>query len=206
MRMNDDETNNIPPVYQLIHQATQVAGFDMPSDIKTCSLLRTLAAGKPGGNFLELGTGTGLSTAWILDGMDENSTLLSIDSELEFQGIAGKFLGNDTWLKLIHQEGGKWIQENKYSTFDFIFADTWPGKYELLEETLSLLKTGGYYVVDDMCEQLNWPPGHDLKAQAFMAKLDEIEDVFIIRQVWSTGLILLVKHGRRKAVLEIFTR
>ena len=59
-----------PPFYAEINQATQTAGFTMASDVLTCSLLRTLAASKPAGRFLELGTGTGLSTAWILDGMD----------------------------------------------------------------------------------------------------------------------------------------
>ena len=47
----------------------------MPSDPLTCTLLRTLAASKPGGQFLELGSGTGLSTAWLLDGMDARATL-----------------------------------------------------------------------------------------------------------------------------------
>jgi len=94
--------------------------------------------------------------------MDGNSTLLSIDNELEVQKIAEKFFGNDTRLKLINNDAGKWTQKNKGFEFDFIFADTWPGKYDFLEETLSLLKTGGYYIVDDMCKQPNWPSGHAL--------------------------------------------
>jgi len=193
--MNDNEINNIPPIYHLIRRETESAGFDMPSDLKTCSLLRTLAAGKPNGNFLELGTGTGLSTSWILDGMDESSKLLSIDSDIQFQQIAERFLGGDLRLTLVHGDGAEWIRENKGLKFDFIFADTWPGKYDLLEETLSLLKTGGYYIVDDMCEQPNWPAGHDLKAQALVEKLDGIENVFATKLVWSTGLIILVKQS-----------
>jgi predicted O-methyltransferase YrrM len=35
-------------------------GFTMASDAWTGALLRTLAAAKPGGSLLELGTGTGL--------------------------------------------------------------------------------------------------------------------------------------------------
>jgi len=193
--MDDNRINNIPPVHHLIRRETESARFDMPSDLKTCSLLRALAASKPNGNFLELGTGTGLSTAWILDGMDESAKLLSIDSDLRFQQIAERFLGEDSRLTLVHGDGAEWIRENKGPRFDFIFADTWPGKYDLLEETLSLLKTGGYYVVDDMCEQPNWPSGHDLKAQALVEKLDSIENVVTTKLVWSTGLILLVKRS-----------
>lgn len=74
--MTDTTNQPYPPAYAAIDEATRAHGFTMPSDPLTCSLLRTLAAAKPGGQFLELGTGTGLSTAWILDGMDADSTLI----------------------------------------------------------------------------------------------------------------------------------
>jgi len=38
-------------------------GFTMGSEPRTGALLRTLAASKPGGRFLELGTGTGVGRA-----------------------------------------------------------------------------------------------------------------------------------------------
>jgi predicted O-methyltransferase YrrM len=55
-----------PLAYKSIEEATRKSGFKMASDVLTCSLLRTLASAKPSGKFLELGTGTGLSTSWIL--------------------------------------------------------------------------------------------------------------------------------------------
>lgn len=69
----------------------------MASDLLTGSLLRTLAASKPAGKFVELGTGTGLSTSWILGGIDNDSSLISIDNEPELLKIAGDFweLTND---------------------------------------------------------------------------------------------------------------
>ena len=77
--MNEQIHQEFPKAYYTINEATKISGFTMASDVLTCSLLRTLASSKPGGKFLELGTGTGLSTSWILDGMDERSTLTSID-------------------------------------------------------------------------------------------------------------------------------
>jgi len=56
-----------------------------------------------------------------------------------------------------------------------------------------MLETGGYYIVDDMCEQPNWPPGHDIKAKALVEKLDSLENVALTKLLWSTGLIVLVK-------------
>ena len=164
--MNDAINLNPPFVLKLIEAATNAIGFTMASDVLICSLLRTLAASKPAGKFLELGTGTGLSTAWILDGMDKKSTLISVDNAPEFLNIAQKFLGDDKRLSLITADAGDWVENNKQQKFDFIFADTWHGKYIFLDEVLSMLKKGGLYIVDDMMPQPNWPDGHHEKAQS----------------------------------------
>ena len=79
--MIEEIKQRYPSAYNAIKVATEANGFTMPSEVLTCSLLKTLAASKPGGKFLELGTGTGLSTTWILDGMDETSTLISLDND-----------------------------------------------------------------------------------------------------------------------------
>ncbi len=68
-----------PAVLADIERATRAIGFDMASDAKFGSLLRSLAASKPKSALLELGTGTGMATAWLLDGMDPDSTLLTLD-------------------------------------------------------------------------------------------------------------------------------
>ena len=165
----------------------------MASDVLTCSLLRTLAATKPAGKFLELGTGTGLSTAWILDGMDNHSSLVSIDNAPEFLEIAQRFLGNDNRLNLISSDGGEWISNNKDQKFDYIFADTWHGKYLLLDEVLSLLNKGGLYIIDDMLPQPNWPEGHHEKAINLVNYLETKENLLLTKQVWATGIIVAVK-------------
>jgi predicted O-methyltransferase YrrM len=99
--MVDQITQSIPPSYDDILRETTKLGFTMASEIKTCSLLQTLAASKPGSKFLELGTGTGLSTAWILAGMDADSHLTSIDFDESLLAIARLHLGNDPRLSLV---------------------------------------------------------------------------------------------------------
>lgn len=73
--MNDLLNINEPKALAAIWADTRALGFTMASEPLTCSLLRTLAASKPSARFLELGSGTGLSTAWLLDGMDSRSHL-----------------------------------------------------------------------------------------------------------------------------------
>jgi len=191
--MNQEINQHLPKAYQQIDDATKASGFDMASDVLTCSLLRTLACSKPAGNFLELGTGTGLSTSWILDGMDAESTLTSIDNDDKFLAIAEKFLGDDNSLNLISTDGGEWIEKNKGKKFDYIFADTWHGKYLLLDEAIGMLNKGGLYIIDDMLPQPNWPEGHQEKALKLMEDLESREDLYLTKQVWATGIVIGVK-------------
>jgi spermidine synthase len=191
--MTDDIIQDIPKAYFDIDTATKESGFTMASDIKTCSLLKTLAASKPVGKFLELGTGTGLSTAWILEGMDSNSTLISFDNDEKFLNIAHKFLDKDNRLKLVLSDGEDWIKSNQGQKFDYIFADTWHGKYLLLDEVLEMLNKGGLYIVDDMLPQPNWPDGHQEKAVNFVKYLESRKDLTLTKQNWATGIIIAVK-------------
>lgn len=185
--------HKLPEKYAAIQQATQASGFTMSSDIATGSLLRTLAAAKPDGRFLELGTGTGLSTAWILDGMSRKSSLISIEKDEDFLRVARQYLGDDRRLHLILSEGGDWIEENPTLKFDYIFADTWPGKYRLLEEVLTMLTAGGIYIVDDMLPQPNWPEEHREKAANLLSELENRDDLVLTYQGWATGIIIGVK-------------
>jgi predicted O-methyltransferase YrrM len=191
--MTGEINQQFPKTYKDIQNATLASGFTMASDTLTCSFLRTLAASKPSSKFLELGTGTGLATSWILDGMDDNSTLISIDNEPGFLNIAKGNLEFDKRLTLVLTDGGKWIEENRDQKFDYIFADTWHGKYLLLDEVLLMLNKGGFYIIDDMLPQPNWPNGHDNKVENLVASLETREDLLLTKQNWATGIIVAAK-------------
>ena len=182
-----------PPAYEAIVSATADAGFTMASDLATCRLLRTLAASIPGGRFLELGTGTGLSTSWILDGMDQRSTLVSVDNAANFLAIASRSLGDDRRLTLEESDGGEWIERHKTEKFDYIFANTWHGKYLMLEEALEMVAPGGLYILDDMLPQPNWPEGHQEKAMRLIETLEGRADFTFTSLEWATGIIIGVK-------------
>jgi predicted O-methyltransferase YrrM len=191
--MTEEINQPLPEAYAAINEATQASGFTMASDIMTCSLLRTLAASKPSGKFLELGTGTGLSTSWILDGMDEDSSLVSVDHDNTFLEIARRFLGSDKRLDLVSSDGADWVNSNRQRKFDYIFADTWHGKYLLLDEVLSMLNKGGLYIIDDMLPQPNWPEGHHEKVINLFNYLDKRSDLVLTKQVWATGIVVAVR-------------
>ena len=191
--MTQEIQQKYPKAYRDIDEATKLSGFTMASDVLTCSLLRTLASSKPAGKFLELGTGTGLSTSWILDGMDNESTLTSIDNDPKFLEIAQSSLGRDKRLELACIDGADWVESNKNKKYDYIFADTWHGKYLLLDEVLAMLNKGGLYIIDDMLPQPNWPEGHHEKAINLVSLLEKRDDLLLTKQVWATGIIVAVK-------------
>lgn len=140
----DDTITDFPAGFREIEEATKVIDFDQVSDSLLGSLLSTLAASKPCGNFLELGTGSGLSTSWILQGMDNGSKLKTIDSNGDLVAIATRYLGADSRVEFSAGSGEALILSLEPRSMDFIFADTWPGKYNHIEETLLLLKQGAF--------------------------------------------------------------
>jgi len=191
--MYTDDVHNLPSGLAEIQKHSEAIGFSMPSDLQTGALLRTLVGSKPNAHVLEIGTGTGLATAWLLAGMDANSTLISIDNELTYQAIAKQFLGSDSRLNLVCTDAGNWL-ERQDQPFDLIFADAWPGKYANLNATINSLKPGGLYVIDDMLPQPNWPAGHGDNVTALVADLEKRTDLQLVKLAWSTGILIATKR------------
>lgn len=189
-----DTVDKFPPGYQELLDETEKAEFNQLSDPLLGLLLATLSATKPNGRFLELGTGSGLSTAWMLHGMDTHSSLVTIDNDERLVSIARRYLDDDWRVEFIIGDGAELISDTEPDSIDFIFADTWPGKYHHLDEALSLLKNGGIYVIDDMLPQDGWPEGHSAKANDLVHYLESRDDFLITKMSWSTGIII----GTRK--------
>ena len=191
--MNDSIIQDIPEIHVDIALKSKEIGFTMPSDLYVGSLLKTLIASKPKGRFLEMGTGIGLSLSWMIDGLDSGSKLISVDNDQHLIDIAKGFFGDNTQVDLVCKDGAQWLKEYNGEKFDLIFADAWPGKYSEIELVLDLVKVGGFYVIDDMNKQPNWPVGHENYVSDLVAYLEKRNDFHITKMNWSTGLILAVK-------------
>ena len=191
--MNDTVKTGLPRSYNDLLLKCQEIGFTMPSDLYIGSLLKTLIASKPNSNLLELGTGIGLTLSWMIDGMDENSKICSVDNDPKLIEIANEFFGHDQRASLICADGSDWIKGYKGQKFDLIFADAWPGKYSDLDATLALLKTGGFYIIDDMLGQPNWPKGHQDLVNDLIEVLENRNELQLTKMNWSTGIIIVTK-------------
>jgi len=191
--MNDTIFTSTPPLLQQLEKECQEIGFTMPSDRYIGALLQTLVASKPGGHFLELGTGIGLSLCWMIEGLNQHARIYSIDNDPQLSAIARGYFGKDKRVEIICKDGGEWIKAYQGPLFDLIFADAWPGKYFDLDETLALIKPGGFYIIDDMTPAEDWPEGHHAKAASLIHHLEEHSQFHLTKMSWSTGIIVATK-------------
>ena len=193
--MQENNSVRLPSQLEAIERTTAELEFDMPSERDTGALLRVLAAGKPDGRFLELGTGTGLATAWLLDGMDTASLLHTVDIDRDVSVVAQRFLGEDPRVRFVLEDAIGWLERHRELSFDLIFADAMAGKYERFEAVWERLKPGGLYVADDMLPQENWPDGHGERVAGLLTYLEQRPDCMLVEMAWSSGLAIAAKSA-----------
>jgi predicted O-methyltransferase YrrM len=191
--LNDLDNSRPPAALDAILQETRRLGFTMASEPRTGALLRALAASKPGGRLLELGTGTGAGTAWLLAGMDPGAHLDSVESDPGVLEVARRHLGGDARVAFHLADAAAFLADAPAARYDLVFADTWAGKFTHLDLALSLLRSGGVYVVDDLLPQPSWPEGHAAKVAALVPALEARPGFVAVRLAWASGLVLLVR-------------
>jgi predicted O-methyltransferase YrrM len=185
-----------PPSLEVLQEAAHRIGFTLGSDMLTGLLLRMLATTKPAGQFLELGTGTGFSAAWLLEGMDERAQLLTVDDTERHLAIARAYLGQDPRVTFQLIDGCACIAAlyHERRRFDLIFADMWPGKFVWLEDTLQLLASGGFYVVDHLLPAPDWEPEHHQRVKTFIQTLEHHPLLQVATLEWSTGVLIAARR------------
>jgi predicted O-methyltransferase YrrM len=192
-----DEDRFQPPPRRLasIMADTRKIGFMNWCWPQVGALLRLMAALKPGGRLLEIGTGTGVGTSWLLDGMDAAAQLTTVDTNPKVQAIARTHLGDDRRLTILCEDGAALIKREAPGSLDLIFADGGAGKHSLLDEALALLRPGGLYICDDTRPHPMWPPEHAAKIPPLMTELAARSDFQRLYIDWSSGVVVMVKLG-----------
>ena len=104
--------------------------------------------------------------------MDAAATLLTVDSDPKYSAIAVRHLEHDRRVTFIVEDAAAFLTRMRGNQFDLIFADTWAGKFDYLEEALTMLRPGGLYIIDDMLPQPNWPDGHAPKVPRLIDVLE----------------------------------
>lgn len=123
------------------------------------ALLRALVAGYPAGKICEIGTGAGVSTAWLISGMLPNSSLLSCDINPELASAAQSFFQEFQFVEI---RAGDWEKVlSAEEPFDLLFFDA--NIREILMDSdnwsrvTSLVRIGGKIIMDDLTPVELWP-------------------------------------------------
>jgi predicted O-methyltransferase YrrM len=118
------------------------------------AVLRFLAASIQAKSVVEIGTGAGVSGAWLLRGMAPDGVLTSIDVEPEHQRVA-----KQTYLaagfatsrfRLISGPALEVLPRLTDGAYDIVFGDAAKEEYtQYLDEALRLLRPGGIVAFDN---------------------------------------------------------
>jgi len=148
--------DSLPPLVQLAVARARESGFPYSCEPEVGRLLATLAAHLPAGaRVLELGTGTGVGTAWIAGALLPRTdvAVLSVEKDPATAALAAR----GDWPGFVELRCADALTVlGEAGAFDLIFADAQGGKTEGLDRTIAALAPRGLLVVDDMTPLPGW--------------------------------------------------
>lgn len=120
-------------------------------DATTGALLRLLAAAAGAKAVVELGTGAGVSSLWLLSGMQHDGVLTSVDPETEHQRLARQSLVEAGYgtsrVRLITGEALAVLPRLTDAAYDLLFCDAARAEnLDYLNAALRVLRPGGLVV------------------------------------------------------------
>jgi predicted O-methyltransferase YrrM len=127
-------------------------------------LLRTLA-GATRGTVLELGTGCGVGSAWLLSGLPEGGRLVSVDNDEDRHAAVSGLLGGESCFELLL---GDWRDALARGPFALAFVDVGGAKDEGADEVVERMAVGGVVVLDDFTPGPLYRGEHDERWHRWM--------------------------------------
>src|SRR5713226_2745830 len=113
---------DVPTSVRAARSVAAEAGFDYSSDDRVGRLLSVLAAAVPQrGRILELGTGAGVGTAWIVHGLGDRSDVevTTVEAEQEMEDLAQRQVW-PTYVRFIVDDAVHVLAS--LGQFDLLFA------------------------------------------------------------------------------------
>jgi demethylmenaquinone methyltransferase/2-methoxy-6-polyprenyl-1,4-benzoquinol methylase len=146
----------LPPLVAAATGRARAAGFPLSCEPAVGHLLSVLAAHLPvGARVLELGTGAGVGTAWMVCGLvpRTDDTVTTVEKDPRTAALAAR----GDWPQFVDLLVGDALDVLAGTgNFDLIFADARGGKSTGLDRTISALSPHGMLVVDDMTPTPQW--------------------------------------------------
>jgi predicted O-methyltransferase YrrM len=185
----------VPPLVAAATARARQAGFPMSSDPTVGQLLAVLAAHLPeDAQVLELGTGTGVGTAWMVSGLLPRTdvTVTSVEKDPANAALAAA----DDWPSFVRLRCGDALEAlAEGGAFDLIFADAPGGKWDGLDRTIAALRPHGLLIVDDMTPLPNWTDTHAAAQDKVRQTLMSAAELTSVELAVGSGVILSARSA-----------
>ena len=184
----------VPERVRAAQQRAEQARFALSCEPAVGRLLAVLAAAvPPGGRILEMGTGAGVGTAWLSEGLagrsDATITSVEVDPAIAAVARAG------TWPPAVTLLVGDVLDLLAgLGRFDLIFADAQGGKWHGLDRTIAALRPGGLLLVDDMRPAAWSDDEHPSKTAEVRRTLLGHPELSAVELTWASGVIIAAKR------------
>lgn len=172
----------------------EAAGFTLSCEPGVDRLLAALATAVPqDGRVLEMGTGVGVGTAWLVEGLGSRRDVELVSIELDPASHARA--SSVEWpahVRLL--QGDVLALLGGLGRFDLVFADAQGGKWEGLERTIAALAPRGVLVVDDMTPQDWWTADQHARQEKVRQTLLAHADLAAAELAEASGVIIAVRR------------
>ena len=185
----------ISPLITAATSRARHAGFPFSCDPDVGQLLAVLAAHlRAGARVLELGTGTGVGTAWIAQALLPRTDVTVTTAEKDPQTATLAAQGNwPSFVDLRCADALDVLAEG--GTFDLIFADAPGGKWDGLDRTIAALNPHGLLIVDDMTPTPQWDAEQHTRQEQVRRTLLTSPLLRSVELSHGSGVILSTRHA-----------
>ncbi|MGD0019312.1 MAG: class I SAM-dependent methyltransferase [Candidatus Limnocylindrales bacterium] len=190
--MPEPVPSHVPERVREAGERAAAIGFEHSSEPGIGRVLMTLAAAvRPGGRILEIGTGMGVGTAWLVEGLATRTDVELVT--IEFDPQRARLAAEAPWPPFVRPVVGDALVElGGLGTFSLVFADAEGGKLYGLDLTMAAVETHGLLILDDRRFQGRNPAIEEGVVRARRQLLADHR--FVCAEMnWSSGVLLATR-------------
>lgn len=165
--LEDDTKLQTPSLVDRAIELANSLGFENSCLNEVGELLYVLAGHIHAGKVAEIGTGCGVSTAWIASASSLDIYTVDNNQERAMETRVLFFEHSN-----VHVICGDWEQILQEGPFQFVFVDTKPAKLKGIDKVVSATEVGGLIVIDDLTPVEFW-------ADEWKGKPDPVRDSWL---------------------------
>ena len=147
----------LPAIVTRAFDVSRQRGYASFCRNETGRLLAALAATRSG-TLAEVGTGTGVGTAWLRSGLRPGAKIITAELDPKLASAAADMFEGDDQVEVLAAD---WSTLRDRGPFTLVFLDARGPKDAGPDTVVDLVKPGGVVLLDDFTPCESWPPVYD---------------------------------------------